>query len=116
VKPDFVFPSLHLAVFVDGCFWHGCPMHSCPEKWLQKSSMPELPGVKSGNSWTRTGKKFWREKMGQNRARDRRANRALRAAGWRVLRIWEHELEQANLERVLRKLRKVLSLPPQSAS
>ncbi len=76
VRPDFVFPKARLAVFVDGCFWHGCPRHGTRPK---------------GNA------AFWRRKFAANRARDRRVNRALRRAGWRVLRIWEHALPKLGM-------------------
>jgi len=91
-RPDFVFPKQRVAVFVDGCFWHGCPIHSPPARWLRKSAMPATPGRKRGASAARTGKRFWRAKLAANRARDRRVTRALRRAGWRVVRLWEHEL------------------------
>ena len=71
VKPDFVFPKLKLAVFVDGCFWHGCPQHFIQPR---------------GNA------AFWRKKIAANRTRDRLVNRTLRKMGWRVLRVWEHGL------------------------
>jgi DNA mismatch endonuclease (patch repair protein) len=74
-KPDFVFRKLKLAIFVDGCFWHTCPWHSTK---------------------LRHNAAFWRRKLAANKARDRRVNRALRRAGWRVLRIWEHELARTN--------------------
>ncbi len=74
VKPDFVFPKERLAVFVDGCFWHGCPR--CYQKPKQNA-------------------KFWREKIGGNQARDRRASRELRALGWSVCRIWECRLKKS---------------------
>jgi G:T-mismatch repair DNA endonuclease (very short patch repair protein) len=63
-KPDFVFPKLRLAVFVDGCFWHGCPRHSPPARWLCRSAMPKTvhPGAKT----PRTGKRFWRDKLAAN--------------------------------------------------
>jgi DNA mismatch endonuclease, patch repair protein len=70
-KPDFVFRKPRVAVFVDGCFWHGCPKHC---------NSPANNAV------------FWRKKLDGNGARDRRVNRALRRSGWRVLRIWEHDL------------------------
>ena len=70
-KPDFVFPKLKLAVFVDGCFWHGCPKHGTQPK---------------GNA------AFWRKKIAGNRIRDRLVGRTLRKSGWQVLRIWEHAL------------------------
>ena len=70
-RPDFAFPKQKLAVFVDGCFWHGCPKHGTRPK---------------GN------RQFWDAKLAGNKLRDRKVNRALRLLGWRVLRIWEHQL------------------------
>ena len=83
VRPDFIFLRLRVAVFVDGCFWHGCPKHFIKPK---------------GNA------KFWHDKIARNRARDRLVNRALRRSGWTVLRIWEHELRRKNETRLLRRL------------
>ena len=83
VRPDFVFPKLRVAVFVDGCFWHGCPRHGTRPK---------------GNA------SFWKEKLERNMARDRAQTRALKRAGWRVLRIWEHELARKNEARLRRRL------------
>lgn len=71
VKPDFVFRQAKLAVFVDGCFWHQCPLHS---------TAPE------------SNRAFWELKLTRNTERDQVSNRTLRAAGWRVLRVWEHAL------------------------
>jgi len=88
VRPDFIFPKLRLAVFVDGCFWHGCPEHGTKPK---------------GNA------AFWRKKLAANVARDRRADRALRPAGWRVLRIWEHELARKREAQLVRRLRRWFS-------
>ncbi|MGD0251774.1 MAG: very short patch repair endonuclease [Verrucomicrobiota bacterium] len=82
-KPDFIFPKFRLAVFVDGCFWHGCLKHSQPPQ---------------------SNRSYWREKMIRNRARDRFVSRVLRQAGWRVLRIWQHELKRENESRLLRRL------------
>ena len=82
-KPDFVFSKLKTAVFVDGCFWHGCPRHATKPK---------------------TRAAFWAAKLNGNRARDRKVNRLLRAKGWRVIRIWEHELKRSNLPRLLKRL------------
>ena len=82
-KPDFVFPKLRLAVFVDGCFWHGCPKH----------------GTKPRNNAA-----FWRRKFARNKARDRLVTRTLRKNGWRVLRIWEHELARKHEARLLRRI------------
>jgi DNA mismatch endonuclease (patch repair protein) len=70
-KPDFVFHRERLAVFVDGCFWHGCPIHG------------ELPA---------TNRKYWRAKLARNKARDRQVAKMLRNQKWRVLRLWEHSL------------------------
>jgi DNA mismatch endonuclease (patch repair protein) len=70
-KPDFVFRRNRLAIFADGCFWHGCLKHC------------KIP---AGN------RAFWNRKFAANKARDRRVNRVLRKNGWRVLRIWEHDL------------------------
>jgi DNA mismatch endonuclease, patch repair protein len=75
VKPDFVFRQVRLALFVDGCFWHGCPKHC---------NMPA------------SNRPFWRKKLAANMARDRRVNRALRRAGWEVVRVWECELPRQN--------------------
>jgi DNA mismatch endonuclease (patch repair protein) len=87
VKPNFVFPKLKLAVFVDGCFWHGCPIHA---------------------TWPKQNGAFWRAKILGNKTRDRRVDRTLRKAGWRVLRVWEHELVRRNEARLLRRLAGVL--------
>jgi DNA mismatch endonuclease (patch repair protein) len=87
VRPDFVFPRLKLAVFVDGCFWHGWPQHATQ------------PKANAG---------FWRKKLAGNRTRDRLVNRTLRVEGWRVLRIWEHELTKQNERRLRARLRRVL--------
>lgn len=73
VRPDFVFRQVRLALFVDGCFWHGCPRHATQPK---------------GN------RAFWKNKFARNIARDRRVNRALRSARWRVIRIWECTLKK----------------------
>lgn len=67
---DIVFPRKHLAVFIDGCFWHGCPEHYVEPK-------------------TRT--EFWSSKIAGNMARDIHTTAQLEAAGWSVLRFWEHE-------------------------
>jgi DNA mismatch endonuclease, patch repair protein len=67
---DLVFRGSGVAVFVDGCFWHGCPDHYVP------------PRSNSG---------YWVPKIERNRSRDRRVDEVLRSAGWVVIRIWEHE-------------------------
>ncbi|MFB4308400.1 very short patch repair endonuclease [Actinomadura sp. GTD37] len=73
--PDFVLPRWRVAVFVDGCYWHGCPMHS--------------PREFKGPNADR-----WKQKIDTNRTRDRRHDAELAAAGWRVVRIWECEIKQ----------------------
>ncbi len=87
VRPDFVFSKARLAVFVDGCFWHGCPKHG---------TQPV------GN------RAFWRNKLARNKARDRIVNRTLRQHGWTVLRIWQHELSRKGETRLLRRIHRVL--------
>lgn len=87
VKPDFVFSRLRVAVFVDGCFWHGCPRHGTQPK---------------------TNVRFWRDKIARNRTRDRQVNRLLRKLGWRVVRVWEHELKRKDEGRLLRRLKSYL--------
>jgi DNA mismatch endonuclease (patch repair protein) len=67
---DVVFPGARVAVFVDGCFWHGCPEHG---------------------TWPRNNAEFWRSKIEENIRRDRDTNARLEADGWTVLRVWEHE-------------------------
>lgn len=69
-RADIVFPALRVAIYVDGCFWHGCPEHYVPPK---------------------TNAEFWATKVENNRARDRQVDAELTQAGWRSLRIWEHE-------------------------
>lgn len=69
-RADIVFPTERIAVFVDGCFWHRCPEH----------------GVSP-----RANSDYWRAKLDRNVARDRRDDRALSAARWTVIRVWEHE-------------------------
>jgi DNA mismatch endonuclease (patch repair protein) len=84
-RPDFVFPKLRVAVFVDGCFWHGCPQHY------------HAPA---------NNVKFWQRKRQTNRRRDRQVDRTLRKSGWRVLRIWEHSLPHES--RVVARVRRML--------
>jgi len=86
-KPDFVFPTRKLAVFVDGCFWHGCPLHATQPK---------------------TNAAFCRKKLAANRTRDRLVTRSLRARGWSVLRIWQHALRRKHEQRLLVRLHKAV--------
>jgi DNA mismatch endonuclease, patch repair protein len=86
-RPDFVFPLEMVAVFVDGCFWHGC------------SRCRSIPI---------TNRSFWAKKITGNAARDRRVSGALRRRGWRVVRVWEHELRSSRAT-VLSKIRRGVS-------
>jgi DNA mismatch endonuclease, patch repair protein len=69
--PDFVFLAQRLVIFVDGCFWHGCPQHC---------RMPKANG------------RYWQQKISRNIGRDRATVRILKAARWRVIRLWGHSL------------------------
>ena len=81
-KPDMVFPSYKVAVFIDGCFWHACPKHC---------RMPS------------SNVKYWKQKISGNKKRDKKNNRLLKKEGWKVVRIWEHEIKQ-NLEKVSNRI------------
>lgn len=70
-RPDFIFRRASLAIFVDGCFWHGCPKH----------------GRKPNSN-----REYWLPKLRRNQQRDTEIKRALTKSGWNVLRLWEHEL------------------------
>lgn len=80
VRPDIVFTRWNVAVFVDGCFWHRCPEH--------------------GNTPARN-RRYWVPKLNRNVVRDRRIDKALDAAGWTVVRAWEHEEPDLVVNRVL---------------
>jgi DNA mismatch endonuclease (patch repair protein) len=82
-RPDFSWKSAHIALFVDGCFWHGCPR--CYRE-------------------PRTNKAFWRNKLRQNRTRDRRVRSLLRRLGWRTIRIWECQVMNASTKRRVMRL------------
>jgi DNA mismatch endonuclease (patch repair protein) len=83
-RADIVFSRQRVAVFVDGCFWHSCPVHGT------------LPS---------TNRDYWEPKLLGNLERDRRNDRTLMAAGWRVIRIWEHESLDDAVSRVATALR-----------
>ncbi|WSQ66867.1 very short patch repair endonuclease [Streptomyces sp. NBC_01216] len=69
-EADIVFGPAKVAVFVDGCFWHGCPEHA---------------------TWPKRNSEFWRQKIEKNRARDANTDARLKEAGWLAVRVWEHE-------------------------
>ena len=83
-RPDFVFPKKKIAVFVDGCFWHGCPMCSLKSK---------------------SNKEYWDKKIVRNIERDRSVKRELKKAGWTVVRIWEHDIK--NGDKVFKTIREL---------
>ncbi len=87
---DVAFPSARVAVFVDGCFWHGCPEH----------------GTRPA-----TNAEWWNAKLDANLRRDERNRALLSADGWRVVRIWEHESLDSAVSTVLRALRSDRPVP-----
>ncbi len=83
-RADIVFSKARVAVFVDGCFWHRCPLHLTDP---------------------RTNSAYWAAKLDRNVARDRRNDAVLEAAGWHVVRVWEHEIPSVAADRVEAVLR-----------
>jgi len=79
-SPDLIFPSSRLVVFVDGCFWHGCPLHYVE---------PEH------------NREFWSMKLEKNRLRDACVGRQLEAQGWKVIRIWEHQITRQTIDQTV---------------
>lgn len=80
---DIVFTRVRVAVFVDGCFWHGCPDH---------------------RTFPKTNEQWWERKLERNVERDAETNRVLEDAGWVVVRVWEHESPDAAALRIRRAL------------
>jgi len=72
-KIDIAIPSKKLAIFIDGCFWHGCPKHSHKPK---------------------TNRAYWLPKLRKNKQRDKAKTAKLKAAGWKVIRFWEHDVDK----------------------
>jgi len=91
VRPDIVFPKLRLAVFIDGCFWHGCQEHR------------SLPSSNAG---------FWKQKIGATRQRDREQAKWLEAAGWTVVRVWEHDVLEPALQTIVEILDESRGMTP----
>jgi DNA mismatch endonuclease, patch repair protein len=79
-RADIVFRSAKVAVFVDGCFWHGCPEHG---------------------TWPKANAEFWKAKIERNQERDADTNHRLEQAGWQVIRVWEHEDHEEAAEKVI---------------
>ncbi len=82
-KPDFIFRKERLAIFVDGCFWHGCP------------KCFRLP---------QDNRDYWYKKISNNKQRDRAVTKELNHRGWKVLRIWEHSLRPGNEKRTAHRI------------
>lgn len=87
ISVDVAFPRHRVCVFVDGCFWHGCPLH--------------FTAPKTHSGW-------WNEKIEDNRRRDARQTRLLRRSGWRVFRIWEHDIAPGFVSARIRQIKKVV--------
>jgi len=83
-KPDFVFPRFKIAVFIDGCFWHGCPSHC---------RMPSSNVL------------YWSNKIENNKIRDKKITKALKMKAWQVIRIWEHEIKTGKLNQKLKQIK-----------
>lgn len=92
---DIAFPRLKIAVFLDGCFWHGCDIHP--------------PSVKKNTA-------FWMEKIERNRARDRRVREHLADMGWTTLRFWEHEAGEAIMRRIVSTVEEYRAAKPSPGS
>ncbi|GAB4582404.1 very short patch repair endonuclease [Nocardia sp. IFM 10818] len=82
-RADIVFPRRKIAVYVDGCFWHSCPEHA---------------------TFPKNNAEWWAEKLAGNVTRDRDTDARLRAAGWTVVRVWEHETADTAADQVLNAL------------
>jgi len=78
-RADIVFRSTKVAIFVDGCFWHGCPIHGTQAK---------------------ANAEFWKNKIRQNQMRDEDTSKRLKKAGWRVVRVWEHENPEKTSDKI----------------
>jgi len=74
-NPDFTFTEAKVALFIDGCFWHGCPVCNRP--------------------FPQTNQEYWKKKIYRNIERDQENNKKLTSNEWKVFRIWEHELQKA---------------------
>lgn len=88
-RPDVVFVHARVAVFIDGCFWHGCSEHY------------RTPARNT---------RFWRDRLASNQARDRRNDQALAAAGWRVIRLWSHDVDR-DLANAVARIAELVRVP-----
>lgn len=89
-RPDIVFPGARLAIFIDGCFWHGCPVHYVRP---------------------RTSREFWSRKLRENVERDIRQTRVLEGKGWKVERFWEHDVF-TRLDEIVERIRQMRDEKP----
>ena len=87
-KPDFLFRKQRVAVFIDGCFWHGCPKHL---------RMPT------------SNEDYWQQKINNNIKRDKKVVRHLKKDGWEVIRIWQHDLSDVRIKPKVRRLQDLLA-------
>lgn len=92
-RADVVFPRRRVAVYVDGCFWHSCPVHATSP---------------------RNNAQWWIDKLAANVVRDRDTDARLDAAGWTVVRVWEHEAARDAADKVTRALDEDGSAPPEN--
>ena len=76
-KPDIILKKYKTVIFIDSCFWHGCKKHL------------RLPA---------SNKKYWIDKIERNKKRDKKVSKYYKKIGWRIIRIWEHELKSSNRE------------------
>jgi DNA mismatch endonuclease (patch repair protein) len=83
---DIAFPRRKLAIFIDGCFWHGCPEHG---------------------TYPKQNAAWWQQKIGENRKRDKDTDARLAAAGWSAVRVWEHEHPYECADRIVARLREL---------
>lgn len=82
-RADLVWRGRRMAVFIDGCFWHGCPQHG---------------------TWPKANAEWWRSKIEGNKARDRRTDDQLTSRGWTILRFWEHEDAESVAAQIMKSL------------
>jgi len=85
-KPDLILKKYKIVIFLDSCFWHGCKKHC------------RMPA---------TNKKYWTEKIERNKQRDKEVNKYYKRLGWKIFRIWEHEI-QKNFDKVTSRIIKFL--------
>lgn len=94
-KPDIVLPKYKTAIFVHGCFWHGHEKEDCSDSHIPK-----------------TNTAYWNEKITRNKDRDKRNNILLKSMGWKVITVWDCEIQQkGNMENIIRGITHLLNQP-----